>query len=121
MAKVTRHLVKAGLLRADRGVKGGVWLNRPAESITLLAIVEACQGSLVGDYCQPGCDLNLVCSYHKAAAELHDAISGVLSRWTLAQLLRRPASAAKPGGISCVILNGAEPSLFGLLAAGGKS
>lgn len=113
LAKVTRELVKAGILRVERGVKGGVRLSRPPAQISLLHIVEACQGTLVGDYCQPGCDLSVVCSYHAAAAELHAAISEVLSRWTLAQLLHRPASlVARPGGRECVMLAGVSPAVF---------
>lgn len=114
MAKVTRQLVKAGILRVEKGVKGGVRMSRAPETITLLAIVEACQGTLVGDYCQPGCDLNSVCGYHHAAMELHAAISGVLAKWTLAQLLKKPTpSGKKQGGtFPCVILNRLSPAVF---------
>jgi Rrf2 family protein len=89
-AKVTRALVKAGILRAEKGVKGGVCLDRPPGTITLLAVVEACQGALVGDYCRSECDPARACSYHMAAHELHLSITGVLSRWTLARLLVQP-------------------------------
>ena len=113
MAKVTRHLVKAGILRAEKGVKGGVRLSRRPAEITMLEVVQACQGTLVGDYCQPDCDNASVCAYHRAAAELHDAISGVLRRWTVAQLLKKPSAAGrKAGSIDCVILNGISPAIF---------
>ncbi len=113
MAKVTRQLVRAGILRVEKGVKGGVRLSRPPDQVTLLAVVEACQGTLVGGYCQPGCDLTSVCAYHRAAAELHEAISGVLSRWTLTQLLQKPASAiVMPDGMPCVMLSGISPAAF---------
>ena len=114
MAKVTRQLVKAGIFRGEMGVKGGVRLGRPASRITLLSVVEACQGTLVGDYCQPGCDLTSVCAYHRAAAELHAAISGVLSRWTLEQLLQKPAPSAKTAGakLPCAVLDGISPAVF---------
>ena len=104
LAKVARSLVKAGILRAERGVKGGIRLNRAPVEITLLAVVEACQGAIMGDYCQSGCDLDGACSYHHAAAELHDAIVGVLSRWTLEDLNRKPKPLkAMHGLIPCVI------------------
>lgn len=91
MAKVATLLVKANILRAHRGVLGGVNLNRPADTITLLAIVEACQGHVVGDFCQVSEETSKTCAYHRFASELQSAIVGVLSRWTLADL------AAKPG------------------------
>lgn len=90
LAKVARLLVRVGILRAHRGVTGGVLLNRPAETITLLSIVEACQGIVVGDFCQTTANLRQACAFHQAGVELHHAILGVLSRWTLADFLRRP-------------------------------
>lgn len=90
MSKVAGLLVRAGILRSHRGFKGGVTLAVKPEELTLLEIVEACQGKVLGDFCQPADDLSLVCSYHRAMAELHDVIIGVLSRWTLADLATRP-------------------------------
>jgi Rrf2 family protein len=90
MSKVAGLLVRAGILRSHRGFKGGVTLAADPRELTLLEIVEACQGKVLGDFCQPFDDLNLVCSYHRAMAELHDAIIKVLSRWTLADLAERP-------------------------------
>jgi Rrf2 family protein len=52
LAKVLRHLVKAGVLRAERGATGGVRLAMAPEDVTLLDVVEACQGTIVGNYCQ---------------------------------------------------------------------
>ena len=87
LAKVTRRLARAGILRTHRGVSGGVTLNLPPEEITLLAIVEACQGTILADFCEEAADLAQTCSFHQAAAELHDAIVRVLSKWTLAGFL----------------------------------
>ncbi|MEJ5340523.1 MAG: Rrf2 family transcriptional regulator [Thermogutta sp.] len=90
LAKVLRQLVKAGILKAQRGVAGGVSLNRSPEQISLLSIVEACQGVILGDFCRETEDLLRTCAFHQAAAELHRAIVTVLSRWTLADLVKRP-------------------------------
>lgn len=90
LAKVARRLVRAGLLRAHRGVTGGVVLRRPPAEITLLAIVEACQGTILGDFCEDAADLAKTCALHQACAELHQAIVAVLSRWTLAQFAQQP-------------------------------
>lgn len=90
MAKVTSLLVKANILRSHRGATGGVTLNRPPDAITLLSVLEACQGSLVGDYCQETNDLSAVCTYHLMGVELHAAVTEILSRWTLGKLMERP-------------------------------
>jgi Rrf2 family protein len=95
LAKVVRHLVRAGVLRAHRGASGGVVLRREPHEITLLSVVEACQGTILENVCSPADDLAHTCGFHQAAAALHSAIVGVLSRWTLADFLRKP----RPDGL----------------------
>ena len=82
--------MRAGILRSHKGFKGGVTLAENPELLTLLAIVEACQGKVLGDFCESTDDLHLVCTYHKAMAELHAVIIGILSRWTQADLAAKP-------------------------------
>lgn len=94
MAKITRVLVKAAILRAGRGAKGGVRLAREPGEVTLLEIVEACQGAIVGDFCRGLLPRRQQCAFHQAAVELHDAIVGVLGRWTLENLIGRMESPA---------------------------
>ncbi len=90
LAKVVRHLVRAGILRSHRGASGGVTLNRPPEEISLLSIVEACQGAILASFCQDADELEKTCAFHRAGAEVHQAMVGILSRWTLADLLQSP-------------------------------
>jgi Rrf2 family nitric oxide-sensitive transcriptional repressor len=90
LMKIGRNLVRAGILRASRGATGGVVLNHSPAEITLLAIVEACQGRVLGDFCHDTDDLSQVCGLHRAGADLHKSITRSLSRWTLKDLLRRP-------------------------------
>jgi Rrf2 family protein len=103
MAKVARELVKAGILRSDKGAKGGLHLDRSPSEITLREIVQACQGEIVGDYCHSPGDPGETCSYHQAALELHEGVIRVLSAWTLARLMERTCPAK--GHPRCVMLN----------------
>lgn len=108
MAKIMRQLGKAAIVEAEMGAKGGVRLLRSPEEVTLLAIVEACQGAILPDYCRAAGATAHFCAFHQAAQELHLAIVGVLERWTLRDLLRqRPGDplAQPPGGsgIACLI------------------
>jgi Rrf2 family protein len=98
MAKVLRSLVKAGILRAEHGRNGGVLLNRRPSDVTLLAIVEACQGAIAGSYCQGSADLRTTCAFHRAAAELQHSVMSVLSRWNLDQLAASPRPSKRLSG-----------------------
>jgi Rrf2 family protein len=89
-AKVCGALARAGILRAHRGVRGGVTLAAQPEQLTLLEIVEACQGKLLADYCTETFNLDHVCNWHRALDELHKSVTGVLEKWTLADILRCP-------------------------------
>ncbi len=95
LPKVTRLLARAGILRAEKGVHGGVHLARPPERVTLLEIVEACQGAVLADVCQDGCKTGRTCSFHASAEELRTAVVDVYSRWTLARLMEKPSIARR--------------------------
>lgn len=105
LAKVTTQLVKAGVLRAERGVKGGVQLAAPPGQITMLAVIEACQGPIVGGYCRAVCRPSEVCAFHNAARQLEAAMSETLQRWTLGELLKKPSRTKVLGDCaSCAML-----------------
>jgi Rrf2 family nitric oxide-sensitive transcriptional repressor len=109
LAKSLRHLVKTGILRAEKGVHGGVRLGRQPASVTLLAIVEACQGEIAGDSCQASWPSCSCCGFHLAALDLHNAITGVLSRWTLDQFIAIPAGGEAVQAPDCLMRPG-QPS-----------
>ncbi len=52
-AKVMSQLAKAGVLRSDRGPRGGFMLGRPAKDISLLNILEALNGPMVNEEILP--------------------------------------------------------------------
>ncbi len=112
MAKIFRQLAKAGILEAERGAKGGVRLMAKAEKVTMLDIVQSCQGLIVGSYCRSSRPAQLHCNFHVAALELQTAITEVLGRWTLAALLER-THAGGPGedGAPCLMKGDKNPFL----------
>lgn len=114
LSKITTQLVKAGILRSERGVNGGVQLARPAAEITMLAVVEVCQGTIVGGYCRSICNPSQVCAFHHAAQQLEGAIRETLERWTLEHLLQKPTRGNPlAGGFACVMLPPARAAELG--------
>ncbi len=103
LAKINTLLVKADLLRTFRGKYGGVRLSRAPGDVSLLQIVEACQGRILGDYCQEYPQLADVCGFHHAMDELQAATIQTLSKWTLADLVARPGPTCDI--VSCRINN----------------
>lgn len=90
LSKVTGQLVRAGVLHAHKGAKGGVTLSRTPRQINLLDIVQALQGPVLGDYCPTGMPTGMVCRFHQAMYALHQATLEVLSKWTLADMAEMP-------------------------------
>ncbi len=48
LIKILQQLVRANILRSKRGPHGGFSLARPAEEITMLEIIEAVDGPMMG-------------------------------------------------------------------------
>lgn len=94
MAKVFRQLAQAGIIRAHRGAAGGFELARDPAEITLLDVVEACQGCVRGNYCAevPAERVRLMCGWHQAMWELREACRTVLKKWTIARILENPVA-----------------------------
>jgi FeS assembly SUF system regulator len=102
VAKLMGTLARADLLTASRGVAGGFSLARPADAISVAAIVEAVDGPIALTNCQSAdkheCAIEGHCSVRGHWAPINQAVRGALMAVTLADLLR-PAVAARPAAI----------------------
>lgn len=90
-SKVCGQLARMNVIRTQRGPSGGIFLTRKPESLTLLEVVEACQGRILPNYCEDVSDRGSVCTYHLTMIELHHAITRILGSCSLADLMARPA------------------------------
>jgi len=91
LEKVTRPLVRRGVLAAARGVGGGFALARAPEQVTLLEIVEIIQGPLVFNECLLGpgtCPRDLRCPVHPVWRQIRITTENILADWSLADLAR---------------------------------
>ncbi|MGW0930590.1 RrF2 family transcriptional regulator [Streptomyces sp. NPDC002644] len=97
LAKQLQSLVKAGVLAATTGPRGGFRLARPASEITLLQIVEAVDGTSSPYECReirmrgkgalPAEECQNPCVLAAKMAEAHEAWRGTLAATTLEEIL----------------------------------
>ncbi len=89
LSKVIQRLAQAGLVRTYRGPGGGIELARPAEAITLWALVLATDSSADVNRCALGignCSSTNPCPLHKRWAPLRDQFQKLLEGTTVAAL-----------------------------------
>lgn len=90
--RVLQSLVKAGLIRSQPGPHGGYSLERSAEEITILDVINAV-GSIERIR---ACPLGLkshtsLCPLHQELDTAFAAVEQAFARVTVAQVLRRPS------------------------------
>ncbi|MBT4500586.1 MAG: Rrf2 family transcriptional regulator [Gemmatimonadetes bacterium] len=101
-AKVVGQLVKSGMLSSQRGKGGGVKLARSPADISLLHVVRAFQGDItrIGNGNGNGIGIGEMSleegGYHLIMEELRMSIISILSRWTLADLVRKSLLSLEP-------------------------
>jgi Rrf2 family protein len=100
-ARVLKQLRQQGLVRSQRGIKGGYVLACPAEQIALCDLLDLLGEPFRLATCnQPasegGCSLEAVCPVRVAIAELDSRVRDLLRSVSLADLLR-PTGAATCG------------------------
>jgi Rrf2 family protein len=89
LPQILANLVEHGLLTAEAGPTGGYVLARPAESITLLDVVEAAERPIRLDQCvlRGGpCDWDTSCPIHVPWNRALDALTEQLTKTTFEEL-----------------------------------
>lgn len=99
LMKVTQTLSQAGFLESLRGRGGGLRLGRSPASINLGAVVRATEDSLALVECfdreNDRCVISSVCGLRGPLEEALRAFLAVLNRYSLADLIKSPASVRK--------------------------
>ncbi len=89
LARILQLLQKAGLVTSQRGIKGGFRLARPAELITVLAVLEAVEGPITISLCLTVpeiCDQSERCPTMSVWERAQAAFLRVLASTTMADL-----------------------------------
>ncbi len=98
LAKILQTLAQAGFLESLRGPRGGFRLARPADTITIGAIVEALEGPEALEGCVMGleqCGTETPCPLHVVWSQVKAQIDASLTQATLADLQRLPKRSPK--------------------------
>lgn len=93
LGKIVQSLSRAGILSTRRGVGGGIALALPAESITLLRVIEAIEGPLCLNDCltdPPRCEYTDGCPVYPYLVDAQGALRD-LFRVNFAELLEQPS------------------------------
>ena len=81
--KILKMLSQAGLLRSQRGARGGYRLARPAGQISVADVIEAIEGPIALTECSASADADSGCAYQSHC--------GVSSHWGRINLAVREA------------------------------
>src|SRR3954470_1986224 len=91
-AKIFQSLVKAGLVKSNRGTGGGFTLLKKPSEITVLHVIEAIEGKIAFQRClaeeEPKCEHLGGCALCGLFEEAQDRVKEVFSRTTLADLMK---------------------------------
>lgn len=89
--KVMKLLVDQGVVRSERGVKGGYLLSRPADRISIGEVITAVEGGLaLTECCQDAClcDVSKACTVQNNWNVINRTVGEIFSRITLADMSR---------------------------------
>lgn len=95
LSKTLALLADAGIVSTQRGVKGGVRLNRPPGRISLLEVVEAVDGPIALNRCtldEGACQWTSSCDFYPIWCTLRDEVRASLGQIDFEQVVRSPES-----------------------------
>lgn len=91
LAKILQKLVKAGIAKSYRGVKGGFSLARPPKDICVFDVMQAVEGKLAMNLCltdRKKCDFTKQCPVHHVWAQAQAKFVEVLKKANFDELAR---------------------------------
>lgn len=96
LAKIISQLSIAGLINTTRGARGGVWLSRPPDRISVLEVVEAIDGPISLSECSAsalGCPFGETCPIRPIWCDSQRSLVARLRDTSFGQLIAQKASA----------------------------
>lgn len=93
VSKLLKRLAREGFLESQRGTKGGYALARPAEQISVAAVIDALEGPIALTECSahPGaCEREASCQVRAPWQRINLAVRRTLEHIHLSELVRPP-------------------------------
>ncbi|MDH4128573.1 MAG: Rrf2 family transcriptional regulator [Spirochaetota bacterium] len=91
-AKILQKLVKAGIAKSNKGIKGGFSLNKDPKTITLSNVIEAVQGPIALNICvidKKACNRSKFCSIHPVWIEIQQELLKKLNSYTVESIANK--------------------------------
>lgn len=105
LGKVIQDLARAGLIRTQRGARGGVTLAEDPRTITLRRVIEAVEGPICFNRClvRPGaCPRDSFCPVHPVWIRIQETMIRELDAYRIADILEASGDdAGAEGAASC--------------------
>jgi FeS assembly SUF system regulator len=101
VSKILKALTREGFLHSQRGARGGYALARPAEAISVAAVIDALEGPIALTECgsHPGaCERESRCAVRAPWQQINRAVRQTLEQVRLSELL--PTAAPEPAPLS---------------------
>jgi Rrf2 family protein len=92
-------LIRGGIVRSVRGVRGGVWLAKLPQEIRLSEVIQLLEGSIAPVECVVNpevCSRSRLCVTRDIWSEIKEAMNGVLESITLQDLVERHRKKEQP-------------------------
>ncbi len=90
--KILRELEMADLVKSERGNRGGYYLSRPLEELTLYDVVNVTEGDLAILHCmKEDCERNsddMPCKVHQEIERIQSILIDELKKKTIAEIMR---------------------------------
>src|SRR5579859_3790900 len=99
LAKIVAQLGPAGVLHTTRGAHGGIWLARPAATLSLLEVVEVIDGPITLNACvvsPAACELAGDCPVRAVWCEAQADLARRLARTNFGQLAHQARHVSQP-------------------------
>lgn len=102
LAKILQKLARGGMLQSVSGTNGGYRLNRDPKNISAMEVIRAIDGPIVLTSCftehsgeHRSCNTSAMCTVREPLRRVHEAMLGLLEKFTIAELAADAQNTAK--------------------------